>query len=102
MNSNGFFNVPSGKKKKIKTYDKENIVKLHEYFMDKNVTILRETFCYAVKSKSPGDFVYFDPPYDSFDDKDSFTSYTKFNFSKDDKKDYQFCLKNYQIEVYMS
>ena len=39
-----------------------------------------------MKNAKPGDFVYFDPPYDPFDDKESFTSYTKFNFSKEDQK----------------
>lgn len=86
VNSNGYFNVPSGKKEKIHTYDKENIVKLHNYFMSGNVTILEGDFAKAVEKAKSGDFVYFDPPYDPFDDKETFTSYTKFNFSKDDQK----------------
>ena len=86
VNSNGYFNVPSGKKKKVQTYDKENIVKLHNYFMSDNVLILEGDFVKAVEKAGPGDFVYFDPPYDPFDDKNSFTSYTKFNFSKEDQR----------------
>ena len=86
VNSNGYFNVPSGKKKKVQTYDKENIIKLHDYFMNNNVTILEGDFSKAVENAKPGDFVYFDPPYDPFDDRESFTSYTKFNFSKEDQK----------------
>ena len=39
-----------------------------------------------MENAKPGDFVYFDPPYDPFDDRESFTSYTKFNFSKEDQK----------------
>lgn len=54
--------------------------------MSGNVTILEGDFVKAVKNAKPGDFVYFDPPYDPFDDKESFTSYTKFNFSKEDQK----------------
>ena len=86
VNSNGFFNVPSGKKKKVQTYDKDNIIKLHNYFMNENVIIFEGDFSASVAKAKAGDFVYFDPPYDSFDDKDSFTSYTKFNFSKEDQK----------------
>ena len=86
VNSNGYFNVPSGKKKKVQTYDKENIIKLHDYFVSGNVTILEGDFVNAVENAKPNDFVYFDPPYDPFDDKESFTSYTKFNFSKEDQK----------------
>ncbi len=86
VNRNGYFNVPSGKKKKVQTYDKENIIKLHDYFMNEDITILEGDFVKAVEKAKPGDFVYFDPPYDPFDDKDSFTSYTKFNFSKEDQR----------------
>lgn len=86
VNSNGYFNVPSGKKEKVQTYDKDNIIKLHNYFMSENVQILEGDFSKAVENAKPGDFVYFDPPYDSYDEKNSFTSYTKFNFSKEDQK----------------
>lgn len=86
VNSNGYFNVPSGKKKKVQTYDKDNIIKLHNYFMNNNITILEGDFTKAVETAKTGDFVYFDPPYDPFDDKETFTSYTKFNFFKEDQK----------------
>lgn len=86
VNANGYFNVPSGKKVKVQTYDKENIIKLHKYFMNENVIILDGDFVKAVKKAKSGDFVYFDPPYDPFDDKESFTSYTKFNFTKEDQR----------------
>jgi len=85
VNSKGQFNVPSAKKTKVQTYDKENIIILHDYFINKGVTILSGDFEEAVNNAKAGDFVYFDPPYDTFDDKDSFTSYTKFNFSKEDQ-----------------
>lgn len=86
VNSNGYFNVPSGKKKKVQTYDKENIIKLHNYFKNGNIKITEGDFVQAVQNAKSKDFVYFDPPYDPFDEKDSFTAYTKFNFSKDDQK----------------
>lgn len=85
VNSKGYFNVPSGKKKKVQTYDKDNMLKLHNYFINSGITILSGDFTKAVEKTQRGDFVYFDPPYDPFDDKDTFTSYTKFNFNKDDQ-----------------
>lgn len=86
VNSQGYFNVPSGKKQKVQTYDKDNIIKLHNYFMSGSVTVMSGDFTKAVESAKIGDFVYFDPPYDPLDDKDTFTSYTKFNFTKDDQR----------------
>lgn len=85
VNSKGYFNVPSGKKEKVQTYDKNNMFKLHNYFTNNEINILSEDFSFTVDRAQPGDFVYFDPPYDPIDDKDSFTSYTKFNFTKDDQ-----------------
>lgn len=85
VNNNGYFNVPSGKKSKVQTYDKENILKLHDYFMNNEITILSGDFTEAVKNAKCGDFVYFDPPYDSFDEKDSFTAYAKCDFTKNDQ-----------------
>lgn len=85
VNSKGHFNVPSGKKTKVNTFDIDNIEKLHEYFKTRNVTILEGDFTDAVREAVAGDFVYFDPPYDSFDDKESFTSYSKFDFTREDQ-----------------
>ena len=84
VNSHGYFNVPSGKKEKVQTYDIDNLLKIHKYFKQNNIKILAGDFVDAVKTATAGDFVYFDPPYDSFDEKESFTSYTKNDFSKND------------------
>ncbi|MFI3211410.1 MAG: DNA adenine methylase [Peptostreptococcaceae bacterium] len=86
VNSNGYFNVPSAKKETVNTFDRENIKLLHEYFLSGSVTIKSGDFKKAVSTAQEGDFVYFDPPYDSFDDKESFTAYTKFDFSRDDQR----------------
>jgi DNA adenine methylase len=40
----------------------------------------------AVRNAKQGDFVYFDPPYDTWEDKDSFTSYGKDSFGKEEQK----------------
>lgn len=86
VNSKGHFNVPSAKKEKVKTYDKSNMDDIHYYFKSCNVTILSGDFVEACRTAKAGDFVYFDPPYDPFEDKESFTSYSKFDFNKDDQK----------------
>ncbi|MDZ4195969.1 MAG: DNA adenine methylase, partial [Candidatus Izemoplasmatales bacterium] len=38
-----------------------------------------------VASAKQGDLVYFDPPYDTFEDKNNFTSYSKEIFGKDEQ-----------------
>ena len=83
VNSKGFFNVPSGKKKSVNCFDRENLESLHAYFMESKPTITQGDFEDAVKGAKPGDFVYFDPPYDTWEDKDSFTSYAKDAFGKE-------------------
>ncbi len=85
VNSKGFFNVPSGRKKKVVTFDEENFVSLREYFRNNDITILNGDFEDAVKNAKTGDFVYFDPPYDVIENKNSFTSYAKNDFGKDEQ-----------------
>ena len=83
VNSKNEFNVPFNQKKKVNTYDKENIVAINQYFNNNQITILNGDFEYSVKDAKKGDFIYFDPPYDS--DSDTFTSYTDNGFNKEDQ-----------------
>lgn len=85
VNSKGFFNVPSGKKEKVNSYDKTNFANILSYFNSAKPVITHEDFSEAVKNAKSGDFVYFDPPYDTWDDKSSFTSYDKEGFGKKDQ-----------------
>ena len=85
VNSNGFFNVPSGKKEKVNCFDRKNFEDLHAYFMNSNIHISNVDFEEVVKDAKQGDFVYFDPPYDTWEEKASFTSYSKDNFNKEDQ-----------------
>lgn len=85
VNSKGFFNVPSGRKKKVVTFDEENFDSLREFFRNNDITILNCDFEDAVKNAKAGDFVYFDPPYDVIKNKNSFTSYAKNDFGKDEQ-----------------
>lgn len=94
VNSKGYFNVPSAKKEKVKTYSKENLEVIHNYFKKDSITILSGDFVEACRTAQEGDFVYFDPPYDNWDDKESFTSYSKFDFNKNDQKRLAECFKD--------
>ncbi len=86
VNSKGFFNVPSGKKRAVICYEKENFEEIRKFFSDSKLKILNGDFQDAVKDVQKGDFVYFDPPYDVLDGKDSFTSYAKNPFGKVEQK----------------
>lgn len=93
VNGDGFFNVPFGKKEKINCYNKENFDQIHSYFSESNIKILNCDFEDAVKNAKKGDFVYFDPPYDTWDDKDTFTSYAKNPFGKKEQVRLADCFK---------
>ena len=80
VNSRNEFNVPYNKKKKVNTYDGENLLTIHMYLNMNDVKILNTDFEEAVSSAEAGDFVYFDPPYDS--ESQIFTSYTQDGFDK--------------------
>lgn len=94
VNAKGYFNVPSAKKEKVITYSKENLEEIHDYFKNNNITILSGDFVEACRTAHEGDFVYFDPPYDTWDDKESFTAYSKFDFNKEDQKRLAECFKD--------
>ena len=94
VNSHGYFNVPSGKKEKVNAYEKENLDAIFEYFTNNNIEILCDDFVEACRTAKEGDFVYFDPPYDNYEDKDTFTAYSKFDFNKDDQRRLAECFKD--------
>lgn len=85
VNSKGYFNVPSGGKTKVVTFDEDNFNCLRDYFKSNNITVLNGDFETAVSNAKAGDFVYFDPPYDVIENKNSFTSYAKGDFGKDEQ-----------------
>lgn len=85
VNSKGYFNVPSGKYLKVNAYDKDLFENIRTYFDKANVSIENQDFENVVATAKKGDFVYFDPPYDSFEEQDNFTSYSKDAFGKEDQ-----------------
>lgn len=86
VNSKGYFNVPSGKKTVVNAYNKTLFDNLHEYLKNEKITILQNDFAKVVENAKKGDFVYFDPPYDTLEYQNNFTTYTKDNFGKNEQK----------------
>ncbi len=83
VNSKNEFNVPFGKKLKVNTYEGQNLGIICGYLNYNDVKLLSTDFEEAVKDAKKGDFVYFDPPYDS--DTSTFNSYTEGGFGKDEQ-----------------
>ena len=75
-----------GKKKTVTCFDRDNFENLRLFFKTRKSVITNQDFEKAVKNAKLGDFVYFDPPYDTWEDKDSFTSYDKNAFGKDEQR----------------
>ena len=86
VNKKGYFNVPYNKKNKINTYEGENLLTIHMQLTLNNIKILSTDFAEAVKDAKEGDFVYFDPPYDSVSKNQTFNSYTEEGFGKEEQK----------------
>ena len=84
VNSKNEFNVPFGKKEKVNTYDGGNLITVSNYLTMNDIKILSVDFEEAVKDAKRGDFVYFDPPYDS--DTGTFNSYTEDGFGKEEQR----------------
>ncbi|MDY2889576.1 MAG: Dam family site-specific DNA-(adenine-N6)-methyltransferase [Candidatus Caccosoma sp.] len=85
VNSKGYFNVPSGKKKEVNCFDRKTFDNLNLFFKNRKPVITNVDFAKAVKNAKAGDFVYFDPPYDALDERNSFTSYDKISFGKEEQ-----------------
>ena len=80
VNSKGHHNVPIGSLWGTKIFDEANIRNLSEKF--KEVQIHNSDYQYVYEIAKPGDLVYFDPPYDKFEDKENFVGYQKEGFDR--------------------
>ena len=83
VNSKNEFNFPFGKKERVNTYDGGNLITVSNYLTMNDVEILSVDFEQSVKNAKKGDFIYFDPPYDS--ETSTFNSYTEDGFGKDEQ-----------------
>lgn len=82
VNSKGFFNVPFNGNEKVNCYEENNIADIHNFFVKTKPVLTSKDFSASCSKAKKGDFVYFDPPYDKPEGKDSFTTYTKGDFGK--------------------
>ena len=83
VNSKGDFNVPYGKLKNPKIYDKDNLLSVSARLQ--SATITNTTFSAAVETANKGDLVYFDPPYIPLNSTSSFAQYAKDGFTEMDQ-----------------
>lgn len=83
VNSHGFFNVPFGAYKNPDFVQEKNIINASRLLHKTEATIKHQNFEQVLRDAKAGDFVYFDPPYDTLSETANFTSYAKESFGKD-------------------
>lgn len=93
-NKSGNFNVPFGKKNKIGTFKRDNILKV-SHILSKT-TILQGDYSTIRNNNLHGYFFYFDPPYRPITSSSSFTAYSKSGFNDTS----QILLAKYCQEIY--
>lgn len=81
VNSKNQFNVPFNKKENAVLYDNNNIEEISKFLNKEGVSITNQNFDFVLDYAKEGDFIYFDPPYDIFDDT-TFDSYSKDKFGR--------------------
>jgi DNA adenine methylase len=83
VNRKGEFNVPVGAYKNPRILNEEGLHAASEVLQ---LTRLEcAPFDALLENAKPGDFVYFDPPYEPVSQTASFTSYARDGFSRDDQ-----------------
>jgi DNA adenine methylase len=85
VNSSNLFNVPVGKSLKKDLRDDGRLAKVSEV-LSGPVSLSCTDYEKLVSSAKPGDFVYFDPPYEPISTTADFTSYTTDGFSFADQE----------------
>jgi len=94
VNKSGDFNVPFGKKEKIRIYDDKNILKVYEVLQ--KTTIVHGDYRQTADYLNKNTFVYFDPPYRPITNTSSFTAYDHNGFNDEDQVALaQFCMQLY-------
>ncbi len=82
VNSDNQFNVPMGKYKNPSIFDNDGLIRISKLIQKVNFKVC--SYSNILKFVKKNDFLYLDPPYDKIDDN-SFTSYTKDDFTRDDQ-----------------
>jgi len=91
VNSQGFFNVPYGYSKNPDWINEANLRAVSDFLNfssggKQTTKFLSGDYKGATKLAKPGDFVYFDPPYDPVSPTASFVAYQKAGFTADDQE----------------
>jgi DNA adenine methylase len=81
-NNSGQFNVPFGNHKLSNSIARSNILAVSRDLQKKS--ILNRSFDYVLRRAKKDDFIYFDPPYYSLKENQSFTKYHSSNFGQPD------------------
>ncbi len=83
VNSRGEFNVPAGRYENPRILDVELLHAASEELQKAELKC--SGFEHLLDSAMPGDFVYFDPPYEPVSRTASFTAYSQGGFDRDDQ-----------------
>lgn len=83
VNRKGEFNVPVGSYKNPRIVDESGLRTASELL--RTASIERAGFEHLLESAKPGDFVYFDPPYEPVSETASFTAYSSGGFGRQDQ-----------------
>lgn len=101
VNSKGEFNVPFWRYDNPDFIQEKNILNYSKLLNTLNVEINNYWFQESLKNIKKWDFVYLDPPYDTINENNNFTSYDKDWFWKDKQKELvDFCDKINEIWAY--
>lgn len=85
VNSKGQFNVPFGRYKNPRLYDRGNLIACSQAL--KEIVLATSDYKDLLTRANRGDFIYLDPPYQPLSKTANFTSYTKNSFSEVDQKE---------------
>ncbi len=83
VNRKGEFNVPVGSYKNPRILNEDGLQAASEAL--RGADLRCAPFDALLENAKPGDFVYFDPPYEPVSETASFTSYARDGFSQDDQ-----------------
>jgi DNA adenine methylase len=86
LNARGHFNVPAGRHANPGIHDPQLVRTVSGAFARPGVTLRRQTFEEAAVGAAPGDFLYFDPPYEPLSHTSSFGAYTADRFTPADQR----------------
>lgn len=78
--------MPMGAYKNPDFIQKENILNASELLNRTQAVIEVQSFEHVLDNAKSGDFVYFDPPYDTLTETANFTSYNQSEFGRDMQK----------------